>query len=86
MWKLEENKLINKANIWRSPDNWKLPEPGTEDIIENTSSKTFLDIYNTDHITTLAGFGNFKRAFLAKHWESIFYFSLNIGAHSFFSY
>ena len=48
MWKLEDSKLKNKADIWKSSDDWKLPEPGIEDNIQNTSKNTFLDFFTAD--------------------------------------
>ena len=54
MWKLDGNKLKNKANIWTSTDDWRLPEPGVKDNIENTSKNTFLDIFNDDTDSGLA--------------------------------
>jgi hypothetical protein len=56
LWKLEGNKLTNKAHVWTSYDDWRLPEPGNEDNIENTSKNTFLKIFNAE-LDTMTGLG-----------------------------
>ena len=40
MWKLEGSELINKANMWISSDNWKLPSKLKNGYIENSSKKS----------------------------------------------
>ena len=50
MWKLNDTKLVNKGELWKSYDNWTLQTTDNETYyIENTSNKRILAIKDTDN-------------------------------------
>ena len=53
LWKLDhDNKLINKANIWSSDDDFKITPNGLIELIENnsTNKKTVLRINRKNNV------------------------------------
>ena len=51
MWKLNDNKLVNKGELWKSYDNWTLNSTFDNKAyyIENTSNGRVLAIHDTDN-------------------------------------
>ena len=46
LWKLNGTKLFNKANLWKSTDEWNLRAEGKMVYVENTSKNKFLGTFD----------------------------------------
>ena len=52
MWRIVGTTLINKANLWKSTDAWKLPGLDKFGMIENTSVNKSLKIEQNQNTKT----------------------------------